>query len=152
MFSIEEKKLMEEALKEAELAFKEDEVPVGAIIVNEKGEIIGRGRNQIIKFKDPTAHAEILAIRDACKNIGNFRLIGCKMFVTLEPCAMCAYAIVLARLEEVIFATEDPRTGACGSIYNLLHEKKFNHQVKIKKGLYKEKASMLLKDFFKNKR
>jgi tRNA(adenine34) deaminase len=152
MFSEEEKKFMEEALKEAELAFEEDEVPVGAVIVSKDGKIIGRGRNQIIKHNDPTAHAEILAIREACKSIGNYRLTGCKMFVTLEPCAMCAYAIVLARLEEVIFSTEDPKTGACGSIYNLLQEKNFNHQVKIKKGLFKEKASTLLKNFFKNKR
>jgi len=93
---------MKEALKEAELAFKEDEVPVGAVIVSSEGEIIGRGRNQIIKLNDPTAHAEILAIKQACKNLKNYRLIGCKMYVTLEPCPMCAYALVLARIEELI--------------------------------------------------
>lgn len=143
---------MEEALKEAELAYKEDEVPVGAIIVSPEGEIIGRGRNQILKLVDPTAHAEILAIKSACKNIGNYRLLGCKMYVTLEPCPMCAYALVLARIEELIYATRDEKTGACGSIYNIVNDKKLNHQIKVKEGILKEKAQKLLKDFFKSKR
>nr|MCR5854291.1 tRNA adenosine(34) deaminase TadA [Thermodesulfobacteriota bacterium] len=143
---------MKEALKEAELAFKEDEVPVGAIIVSSEGEIIGRGRNQIIKLNDPTAHAEILAIKQACKNLKNYRLIGCKMYVTLEPCPMCAYALVLARIEELIFATKDEKTGACGSIYNIVQDSKLNHQIKIKEGLLKEEAQKLLKKFFKSKR
>ncbi len=143
---------MEEALKEAELAFKEDEVPVGAIIVSPEGKIIGRGRNQIIKLCDPTAHAEILAIKSASKVLKNYRLIGCKMYVTLEPCPMCAYALVLARIEELIFATSDEKTGACGSIYNITGDKRLNHQIKIKKGLFKERAQGLLKEFFKNKR
>ncbi|MBO8144121.1 MAG: nucleoside deaminase [Thermodesulfobacterium sp.] len=143
---------MKEALKEAELAFKEDEVPVGAVVVSSCGKIVGRGRNQILKFCDPTAHAEILAIKEACKNLENYRLIGCKMYVTLEPCPMCAYALVLARIEEVIFATRDEKTGACGSIYNIVEDKKLNHQIKIREGLLKEKAQKLLKDFFKSKR
>jgi len=143
---------MKEALKEAELAFKEDEVPVGAVVVSPEGKVIGKGRNQILKLCDPTAHAEILAIKEACKNLENYRLIGCKMYVTLEPCPMCAYALVLARIEEVIFATKDEKTGACGSIYNIVEDKKLNHQIKIKEGLLKEKAQKLLKDFFKSKR
>jgi len=143
---------MEEALKEAELAFKEDEVPVGAVVVSPEGKIIGRGRNQIIKLCDPTAHAELLAIKSASKNLKNYRLIGCKMYVTLEPCPMCAYALVLARIEELIFATSDEKTGACGSIYNIVQDKRLNHQVRIRKGLLSERAQKLLREFFKNKR
>lgn len=152
MFKEEDIFFMEEALKEAETAFKEDEVPVGAVIVDSEGKIIGRGRNQIIKFCDPTAHAEILAIKEACKTLGNYRLLGCKMYVTLEPCPMCAYALVLARIEELIFATADKKIGACGSVYNIVSDKRFNHQIKIKEGLLKEKSQKLLKEFFKTKR
>ncbi len=143
---------MELALRQAELAFEEDEVPVGAVLVSPKGEVLAETRNQIIKLCDPTAHAEILALKEGAKKLGNYRLLGCKLYVTLEPCAMCAYAMVLARLEEVIFATPDPKTGACGSLYNLLEDKRFNHQVKIKKGLLQREAESLLKNFFKLKR
>jgi len=143
---------MEEALKEALLAYQEDEVPVGAVIVSPKGELLAKARNQMIKLKDPTAHAEILAIRKACQKMGNYRLTNCKMYVTLEPCPMCAYAIVLARIKEVIFATSDEKTGACGSIYNILQDKRLNHQVILKQGLLREQASKLLKEFFKQKR
>ncbi len=152
MFEKEDQEFMKEALKEAKLAFKEDEVPVGAIIISPEGKIIGRGRNQIIKLNDPTAHAEILAIKMACKNLGNYRLLGCRMYVTLEPCPMCAYALVLARIEELIFATPDEKTGACGSVYNIVQDHRLNHQIKIKKGLFKDKAQELLKSFFKPKR
>ncbi|AEH22575.1 CMP/dCMP deaminase zinc-binding protein [Thermodesulfobacterium geofontis OPF15] len=152
MFDEKDLIFMKEALVEAELAFKEEEVPVGAVIVSPEGKIIGKGRNQIIKLNDPTAHAEILAIREACKNLGNFRLLGCKIYVTLEPCPMCAYALVLARIEELIFATRDEKTGACGSIYNLVQDLRFNHRIKIREGLLKEEAQNLLKEFFKLRR
>jgi tRNA(adenine34) deaminase len=152
MFDEKDLIFMKEALVEAELAFKEEEVPVGALIVSPEGKIIGKGRNQIIKLNDPTAHAEILAIREACKNLGNFRLLGCKIYVTLEPCPMCAYALVLARIEELIFATRDEKTGACGSIYNLVQDLRFNHRIKIREGLLKEEAQNLLKEFFKLRR
>jgi len=152
MFDEKDLIFMKEALVEAELAFKEEEVPVGAVIVSPEGKIIGKGRNQIIKLNDPTAHAEILAIREACKNLGNFRLLGCKIYVTLEPCPMCAYALVLARIEELIFATSDEKTGACGSIYNLVQDLRFNHRIKIREGLLKEEAQNLLKEFFKLRR
>jgi tRNA(adenine34) deaminase len=152
MFDEKDLIFMKEALVEAELAFKEEEVPVGAVIVSPEGKIIGKGRNQIIKLNDPTAHAEILAIREACKNLENFRLLGCKIYVTLEPCPMCAYALVLARIEELIFATRDEKTGACGSIYNLVQDLRFNHRIKIREGLLKEEAQNLLKEFFKLKR
>jgi len=152
MFDEKDLIFMKEALVEAELAFKEEEVPVGAVIVSPEGKIIGKGRNQIIKLNDPTAHAEILAIREACKNLENFRLLGCKIYVTLEPCPMCAYALVLARIEELIFATRDEKTGACGSIYNLVQDLRFNHRIKIREGLLKEEAQNLLKEFFKLRR
>jgi len=152
MFDEKDLIFMKEALAEAELAFKEEEVPVGAVIVSPEGEIIGKGRNQIIKLNDPTAHAEILAIREACKNLGNFRLLGCKIYVTLEPCPMCAYALVLTRIEELIFATRDEKTGACGSIYNIAQDLRLNHRIKIREGLLKEEAQNLLKNFFKLRR
>jgi len=152
MFDEKDLIFMKEALAEAELAFKEEEVPVGAVIVSPEGEIIGKGRNQIIKLSDPTAHAEILAIREACKNLGNFRLLGCKIYVTLEPCPMCAYALVLTRIEELIFATRDEKTGACGSIYNIAQDLRLNHRIKIREGLLKEEAQNLLKNFFKLRR
>ena len=152
MFDEKDLIFMKEALVEAKLAFKEEEVPIGAVIVSPEGKIIGKGRNQIIKLNDPTAHAEILAIREACKNLGNFRLLGCKIYVTLEPCPMCAYALVLARIEELIFATRDEKTGACGSIYNLVQDLRFNHRIKIREGLLKEEAQNLLKNFFKLRR
>ncbi len=143
---------MKLALKQAELAFEEDEVPVGAVLVSPNGEILAETRNQIIKCCDPTAHAEILALREGAKKLGNYRLLGCKLYVTLEPCAMCAYAMVLARIDELIYATPDPKTGACGSLYNLLEDKRFNHQVKIKMGLFQKEAENLLKKFFLLKR
>lgn len=139
---------MKLALKQAEIAFKEDEVPVGAVLVSPKGEVLAETRNQIIKLCDPTAHAEILALRKGAKKFENYRLLGCKLYVTLEPCAMCAYAMVLARIEELIYATPDPKTGACGSLFNLLADKRFNHQIKIKKGLLQKEAEILLKKFF----
>jgi len=152
MFDEKDLIFMKEALAEAELAFKEEEVPVGAVIVSPERKIIGKGRNQIIKLNDPTAHAEILAIREACKNLGNFRLLSCKIYVTLEPCPMCAYALVLARIEELIFATRDEKTGACGSIYNIVQDLRLNHRIKIREGLLKEEAQNLLKEFFKLRR
>ncbi|WP_022855531.1 tRNA adenosine(34) deaminase TadA [Thermodesulfobacterium thermophilum] len=152
MFKEEDLFFMEEALKEALKAFEEDEVPVGAVIVSPKGEIIGRGRNQILKQNDPTAHAEILAIREACQRIGNFRLLGCKMYVTLEPCPMCAYALVLARIEELIFATRDEKTGACVSLYQIISDLRLNHRIKMKEGLLRQQAAQLLKEFFRLKR
>lgn len=152
MFTKKDLIFMKIALEEAEKAFREDEVPVGAVVVSSEGKLLARARNQILKLKDPTAHAEILAIREAALKLGNFRLLGCKMYVTLEPCPMCAYAMILARIEELIFATKDPKTGACGSIYNLVNDSRLNHQLKIREGLFQTEASFLLKKFFQNKR
>ncbi len=152
MFEEKDYFFMQKALEEAEIAFVEGEIPVGAVIVDSNWKIIGKGRNQILKLNDPTAHAEIIAIKEACKNLGNYRLIGCKIYVTLEPCPMCTYALVLARVEEIIFATRDEKTGACISLYNIARDPKLNHQIKIREGLLKEDAKDLLKNFFKSKR
>lgn len=143
---------MELALEEAKLAYREGEVPVGAVLISPQGELLARAHNQILQLIDPTAHAEILALREGAKKIGNYRLLGCKLYVTLEPCPMCAYAIVLARLEEVIFATPDPKTGAVLNLYSLLNDHRLNHQVRVRYGIYQKEAEKLLKTFFQEKR
>lgn len=142
---------MREALREAKKAFDKDEVPVGAVIVH-KGIIIARAYNQIRMLKDPTAHAEMIAITQAASSLENERLIDCAMYVTIEPCSMCAGAMVLARVKELIYAADDPKAGACGSVVNLAHHRKLNHKIKVKKGILAEEAGLLIKEFFKNKR
>ena len=142
---------MSNALDLARLAFELNEVPVGAIIIYE-GEIIGKGHNNVIGDNDVTSHAEINAIRDASKNFGNYRLTNCSMYVTLEPCHMCAKAIVDARLKSLIYAANEPKTGSIQSIDNFLDNKFLNHKVLYKSGLFKEESSRLLKDFFSSKR
>ena len=142
---------MKEALKEAVKAFDADEVPVGAIIVH-KGEIIGRAHNQIKMLKDPTAHAEIIAITQAANFLQNERLIGCTMYSTLEPCSMCAGAMVLSRIESLIYAAKDPKTGTHQSVFKILNNKKLNHKVKVKKGILEKEASSLIREFFAIKR
>ncbi len=151
-FTPEDYYFMELALEEARLAYEEDEVPVGAVLVSPMGEVLATTHNEVIKRGDPTAHAEILALRAGAEKLLNYRLLGCKLYITLEPCPMCAYAIVLARLEEVIFATPDPKTGAVISLYSLLSDKRLNHQVKFRYGLYQREAETLLKEFFREKR
>ena len=144
-------KFMEEALKEAEKAAALGEVPIGAVIVKD-GNIVGRGHNLTETAKDPTAHAEMEAIRQAARNLGGWRLIGCDMYVTAEPCAMCAGAIVWSRIETLHIGTMDPKAGACGSVFNIVQEKKLNHNVKIEIGMLQEQCSGILKDFFRNLR
>lgn len=122
-------KYIEQALEEAKKAYSIGEVPVGAVIVKE-GLIIGRGHNRVESDKDPTAHAEILTIKDACQNIGAWRLEGCDIYVTLEPCAMCAGAIVQARLDRVYFGAKDWRKGCCGTVHNLVEDENFNHRAR----------------------
>lgn len=151
-FTNEDYFFMKIALEEAWCAYEEDEVPVGAVMVSSKGELLAKAHNEIIKRKDPTAHAELLVIKKAAERINNFRLLGCKLYVTLEPCAMCAYAIVLARLEEVIFATPDPKTGAVINLFNLLSDRRLNYQVKFRYGIYQKEAEALLKKFFLERR
>ena len=142
---------MAEALKEAQKAFDSDEVPVGAVIVHD-GRIIGRAHNQIKLLKDPTAHAEIIAITQATACLGNERLINTTMYATIEPCSMCAGALVLARVKRLVYGARDPKTGACGSAFNIADNKKLNHRVKIEKGVLEKECAELLKEFFRKKR
>ena len=144
-------KWMQRAFELAQKAKEYDEVPVGAVIVHED-KIIGEGWNQPISSHDPTAHAEIIALRIAGSNVGNYRLPGATMYVTLEPCAMCAGAIVHARLSKLIFAVADPKTGACGSIFNLLQTEELNHKVEIDKSIMEDECRALIQTFFKEKR
>lgn len=143
--------MMYKALKQAEIAFHEEEVPVGAIIEID-GEIIGSAYNQREKLQDPTAHAEILAITQAAAALESWRLCGATMYVTLEPCAMCAGAIVLARIDRVVFGAWDEKAGACGSVLDVLECEKLNHKVKVDSGVMEEECSMILKEFFKKRR
>lgn len=142
---------MKEALKEAQKSYELDEVPVGAIIVKDN-KIIARGHNLREKQFDPTAHAEIVAIKKACKKLKSWRLVNCKMYVTLEPCAMCAGAILWARIDEVVFGAQDLKGGALGTCFNLYEQKGLNHYPKIKRDVLKEETSRILSEFFKNKR
>jgi tRNA(adenine34) deaminase len=142
---------MQEALKEAEKALSIGEVPVGAIIEKD-GNIIARGHNMTETGKDPTAHAEILAIREAARNLGGWRLSGCRMFVTAEPCSMCAGALVLSRIEKIFIGTPDPKTGACGSLMNIPQDERLNHYVEIETGILQQQCEKLLKSFFQKLR
>lgn len=142
---------MNEALKEAKKAEVMDEVPVGAVIV-QNGGIISRGCNLRETCKDATAHAEIIAIRAACKALGTWRLDNCDMYVTLEPCPMCAGAIVAARIKRLFIGALDGKSGACVSLFNITNDSKLNHQVEIAYGILYDECSGILKDFFKGKR
>ncbi|MDD3199326.1 MAG: tRNA adenosine(34) deaminase TadA [Eubacteriales bacterium] len=142
---------MQEALKEAEQALSIDEVPIGAVIEKD-GIIIGRGHNKTETTKDPTAHAEILAIREAAHELGGWRLLRCRMYVTAEPCPMCAGAMVLARIEKVFIGTSDPKTGACGSLMNILQDERLNHSVQIETGIMQKQCEILMKSFFQKLR
>ena len=142
---------MLEALREAEKALSIDEVPIGAVIEKD-GVIIGRGHNMTETAKDPTAHAEIIAIREAAKNLGGWRLIGCQMYVTTEPCSMCAGAIILARIQKVFIGTPDPKTGACGSLRNILQDERLNHYVEIETGIMQQQCERIMKSFFQKLR
>ena len=142
---------MEKALKEAQIAFEKNEVPVGVVIVH-KGEIIARAHNQMKTLKDPTAHAEMIAITQAAAYIKNERLNACELYVTIEPCPMCAGAMVLARIKSLYYATKDPKSGACGSVINVLSNAKLNHRVNVKSGILKEQSRSLIQEFFKKKR
>ena len=142
---------MQEALKEAQKAFGEEEVPVGAVIVHQ-GKIIARGHNQVECLKDPTAHAEIIAITSAANYLGTKWLNEASLYVTIEPCSMCAGALVLARIKNLYFGASDPKTGACGSVINIVNHKELNHRIKVAKGILEAQCSSLLKDFFSRKR
>ncbi len=139
---------MKEALKEAKKAYEKLEVPVGAVIVKE-GKIIARAHNLKETKYDTTKHAEILAIQKASKKLNSWRLIDCEMYVTLEPCSMCAGAIINSRIKKVYIAALDEKTGAAGSVLNLFEDFTFNHKVEVEKGIMQEECEKLLKDFFK---
>lgn len=139
------------AIEEAKIAASLGESPIGAVIVQD-GKVVGRGHNTTETAKDPTCHAEMNAIRDAVRNLGGWRLPHCSMYVTLEPCSMCAGAIVLARIEQLYIGTADPKSGACGSLRNIVSDERLNHRVEVHTGVLQEECSGLLKDFFKQLR
>jgi tRNA(adenine34) deaminase len=142
---------MQSALREAARALKEDEVPVGAVVVRD-GRIVARAHNRPVHLKDPSAHAEILALRRAARKLGNYRLPDCTLYVTIEPCAMCAGAIVHGRLRRVVFGASDPKAGASGSALTVLNHPKLNHQVEIVSGVRAGDCARLLQAFFRRKR
>lgn len=151
MFAKEEKeRIMKLAFLEADKAEQQGEIPIGAVIVDAEGNLIGRGYNRRELDEDATRHAEIIAIQEACKNLNSWRLIDCSLFVTLEPCPMCAGAIINARLKNVYYGAFDPKAGACGSVVDLFAFTKFNHHPQVFGGLYREQAAQQLKNFFKN--
>jgi len=139
------------AIREAERALAHEDVPVGAVIVHD-GEVAGIGHNERELRQDPTAHAELLAIRDAARALGSWRLLECVLYVTLEPCAMCAGAIVLARLPRVIYAASDPKAGAAGSVLDILGEPRLNHRPEVAAGLLADVSAELLRGFFGSRR
>lgn len=148
---IDDQAYMRLALQLAQQAAQAGEVPVGAIVVKD-GVIIGRGSNAPIGTHDPTAHAEISAMRDAAQHLGNYRLVDCTLYVTLEPCAMCAGAIQHARIAKLVYGASDPKTGACGSIVNLMNEPKLNHHAQMTGGVLATECGMVLSAFFKQRR
>jgi tRNA(adenine34) deaminase len=142
---------MQLALDQARLAWAVGEVPVGAVVVRD-GEVIATGYNQPIGRHDPTAHAEIMALRAAAEKLGNYRLPGCELYVTLEPCAMCSGAMMHARLARVVYAAVDPKTGACGSVLDLFKEEQLNHHTEVMGGVLAGEAGAMLKGFFAERR
>jgi tRNA(adenine34) deaminase len=138
---------MESAIREAEQAKKRKEVPVGAVIVH-NSRIIGKGFNQIETLQDPTAHAEMIAITAAAAGLGSRRFEGCTLYVTLEPCAMCAGAIVLARIPRLVFGASDPKAGACGTLFNIVQDARLNHRVEHGRGVSGDRSGGLLSEFF----
>ena len=142
---------MRRALREAQRGFDEQEVPVGAVVVRD-GRVIARAHNRPVHLHDPAAHAEILALRRAARRLGNYRLPGCALYVTIEPCAMCAGAIVQARLKRLVFGARDHKAGAAGSALAILNHPKLNHQVEIASGVLAEECAAIIRQFFRRKR
>lgn len=143
---------MAEAIMLAKRAEEQGEVPVGALVVSEQNQLLGRGYNQMITRHDPTAHAEIVAIRQACEAIHNYRIENTTVYVTLEPCPMCAAAMIHARIKRLVFATRDFKSGAAGSACNLFHHETSNHLIQLDEGLFQSQAAQMLSDFFRHKR
>jgi tRNA(adenine34) deaminase len=143
--------MMALALEEAAAALEHDDVPIGAVVVRD-GEVVARRHNERERAGDPTAHAEVLALRDAAAAVGGWRLGGATLYVTLEPCPMCAGALVAARVDRVVFGAADPKAGACGSLYNLCADPRLNHEVEVRAGVLADEAAALLGRFFANRR
>jgi tRNA(Arg) A34 adenosine deaminase TadA len=149
----EDQRWMRQALALAGRAeHEDDEIPVGALVVGPDGALLGEGWNRNIAESDPTAHAEVVAMRQAGRGLGNHRLVGCTLYVTLEPCAMCAMAMVHARLARVVYGAADPKTGAAGSVFNLLADPRHNHRVEVLGGVLADEAGMRLSNYFRRKR
>lgn len=146
-----DREAMEAALAQARLAAEGGEVPIGAVVVY-NGLIIAHAQNCVIRHVDPTAHAEINAMRTAAKALSNYRLGGCTLYVTLEPCAMCAGAMIHARLDRLVYAAPDPKAGACGSVLSVLNHPQLNHQMQVKQGILAEESAELLRGFFRERR
>ncbi len=144
--------MMKVALNEAERARKKGEVPIGAVLVADSNQVLAAEHNRAITLNDPTAHAEILALRSAAAKVGNYRLLNTTLYVTVEPCPMCMGAIIHARVTQVIFGTRDPKWGAAGSLYNLANDQRFNHQPEIIEGVCKDECRTLMQNFFREKR
>lgn len=140
------------ALELAQRAWNEGEVPVGAVVISNDNQLLGVGYNQVIARHDPTAHAELIALQDAASKLGNYRLNNTTLYVTLEPCCMCAGAMVHARLQRLVFGATDPKTGAAGSVFNVLSGDKLNHRVITSAGCLEMDCAMILKKFFKERR
>jgi len=138
-------------LAEARAAADAGEVPIGAVVVRD-GAIVARGQNRVLRDVDPTAHAEIVAMRAAATALGNYRLNGCTLYVTLEPCAMCAGAMIHARIDRLVFAAADPKAGACGSVLSVLNHPQLNHQMQMEQGIAAEESAELLRGFFRERR
>ena len=140
------------ALSEARKAGQKNEIPIGAVLIAENDELLSAAHNKTIILKDPTAHAEILALRSAAEKIGNYRLLKTTLYVTVEPCPMCMGALLHARVSRVVFGTRDPKWGAAGSLYNLAEDHRFNHQLEIIEGICESECKKLMQDFFREKR
>lgn len=142
---------MAEALKEARKAGEKGDVPVGCVVVHQ-GELISRGHNQVELLRDPTAHAEMIAITSACERLGSKWLPDAAVYVTIEPCSMCSGALVLARIKTLVYGAADPKTGGCGSVFNITNCDKLNHRINVKKGVLADQCAYLVSEFFKKKR
>ena len=142
---------MQAALDEARRALGHDEVPIGAVVVHD-GEIIGRGGNRTVTLQDPTAHAEMFALREASQILGSWRLLGATLYVTIEPCAMCAGASVWSRIDRLVYGADDPKAGMCGSVENLVEHPRLNHRVEVVRGVREEECGSLLTEFFRARR
>ena len=146
-----DQRYMKMAIEQASIAEENDDVPIGAVIVHEN-QIIGKAYNQREQLADPTAHAEIIALTQAAAALETWRLNGCTIYVTLEPCPMCAGALVLARLDRLVYGCDDPKAGACGSLYNIVEDERLNHRLQVTSGVLADQCSQLLQEFFQRRR